>query len=252
MQSHKSFVLPVIAMLLAYPPADAQSKSYHVEVVDASGGLKRTYVVNDSDKTIEAVHFSARCEPAHDTAHWFFRDVLSSSSQTVGLKPSGRLQVLGFSAEENSSCAVHVDAVLFADGTHDGNDSGLRAIQAHRDGVFVVLKYWSARLAKEGPETFDLASCNADAKRRSDEASTRFASLHKSGEEQPVGDAYREGRLNGEMNVFTEVIQLPHGKTATYDFHRLSDLVMAWMNRFDNDPSASTLSAEFVTGIGEP
>jgi len=234
MQSHKSFVLPVIAMLLAYPPADAQSKSYHVEVVDASGGLKRTYVVNDSDKTIEAVHFSARCEPAHDTAHWFFRDVLSSSSQTVGLKPSGRLQVLGFSAEENSSCAVHVDAVLFADGTHDGNDSGLRAIQAHRDGVFVVLKYWSARLAKEGPETFDLAS------------------LHKSGEEQPVGDAYREGRLNGEMNVFTEVIQLPHGKTATYDFHRLSDLVMAWMNRFDNDPSASTLSAEFVTGIGEP
>jgi hypothetical protein len=61
------------------------------------------------------------------------------------------------------------DAVIYADGSYEGDEMTVRRLQARRDGVAAGVKYWADKLAQEAVDKAGRETIRAEAERLKDE-----------------------------------------------------------------------------------
>src|ERR1700691_1368228 len=180
------FLFTCLATLCGCLPLFGQGRGYHMELSDGSSGW--AILVNDSQKTIEAYHFSARCLSAgrmkSATEHIYGgldREVTSRAGPPPGsvagiishrdaLEPGARTVSTNL-LPHPSGCVwdADFDAFIYADGSYEGDEMRVGGVQARRDGVAEGVKYWANRLAQEAIDKASLDPIRADAERLKEE-----------------------------------------------------------------------------------
>src|SRR5579863_6271375 len=160
------------AVFLACAHLAAQSGSYRLELSQAT---HRYILINDSRKPIEAFSASQSCINGGDYSG---EDVLvcpgicSDVHGPDGRRPSksGRLEPGGWwdtmapmtsaSKQGVETCRPRVDAVIFSDGSYEGEAAAVKSLQARRYGIADEVSYWAQRFREK-----DLSKSNAGALR---------------------------------------------------------------------------------------
>lgn len=206
-------LLTCVAMLWSSPLL-AQGRGYHMELSDGTSGW--AILVNDSQKIIEAYHFSAKCLSAGRLkgATEYSYDALQNSGTSMGVPPTG---VAGIShrdvlepgartvAADNllpqpSGCVwdADFDAVIYADGSYEGDEMKVRGLQARRDGIAERLEYWANRLAQEAKDKASLETIRASAERLKEEDRKKTVSICS---KLPVSCEYWRGKYQIDGGV---------------------------------------------------
>jgi hypothetical protein len=181
------FLIACLTTLCGCVPLLAQGRGYHMELSDGSSGW--AILVNDSQKTIEAYHFSAKCRSAGrmKSATEYSYDALDSGGTSRSGPPTGAVAGIHTTRDvaERGTRMVSMenllpqpdgcvwdagfDAVIYADGSYEGDEIRVRGLQARRDGVAECVKYWANRLAQEAVDRASLETIRADAERLTEE-----------------------------------------------------------------------------------
>jgi hypothetical protein len=156
-----------LVVLPAWLPSPAQQHSYHTVNPDDVHFI----LVNDSKKTIEAFHAREHCG---ELFGWMIRDSLSlnilskyefgatESMQDRMVKPGGRFVSILSLINSRERCEEAVDAVIFSDGSYEGEEQALRGLQDERAGITESIKYWADRFRREKSDGSSAKSMFAD------------------------------------------------------------------------------------------
>lgn len=209
------FLLICLATLCGCVPLLAQDRGYHMELTD--GASARAILVNDSQKTIEAYHFSAKCwsagrlkggtEDSYDALESSGTsrsgpptDVTGIVSHRDVLEPRGRMVSSVNLPPQPSGCVwdADFDAVIYADGSYEGDEMRVRGLQARRDGIAESLNYWANRVAEEAKDKASLETIRADAERLKDEDRKKTTAICA---KLPLSCEYWRGKYHIDSNV---------------------------------------------------
>jgi hypothetical protein len=246
------------AILLGGVPAAAQL--YHIGSDELPTGMLRLYLVNDSDKPIEAFRWVDHCTLADGkstSASGGGGDSLlyppdSTLIQTYdGRKsPTGRLERDGkwvIGAESDSGCDSKIVAVIFSDGSHDGSEDVLKEIVALRKGREDRDRFWLDRLKREQAEGWSMERIRSDAEQvqaRSSAPVYQALSLPIRDDRDPALQAYFGSRFAvdvGIANSLSKECQCP----ASASLSGIAEKLESELARFDADVSRRVLDAEF-------
>jgi|GEM_PF-7049568 hypothetical protein len=252
-----------LALLIAISSMNAQS--WHLETPYSP---RSPEVVNDSHKTIEAYSSFHLCPNKAFTPGkiWHDQDALDSSGITtgdmkaadgkqmhsIGIEPGGRWIMPGTPGqivnEKEISCELQVDAILFTDGSYEGDEASVRALQARRDGIRASVNYWSEKFNIENPDPSDFATLRNQAKDRLKQERDIFdkylyAALNS--ETQPLSMAYWNGRIQVDQNVEHWISDSLSGEKALKNYQRSASDIARWQKKIETDISMQNLSAEF-------
>jgi hypothetical protein len=173
------FCFPVI---LGWLPLVAQSSSYHLEFDDDKLG-QRVILVNDSEKPMEAFAASQRCQRAGGgSGADGSKDILfypsegggsdmqaadrSRPPRSGGLDTGARRKTFLVMMSERGDCQNRITAVLFSDGSFEGDDAAVRSLKAQRDGLAGGVHYWADRIGREEPDGSTLNALLAEVRER--------------------------------------------------------------------------------------
>lgn len=251
-----------IALVVSWSlPLVAQSSSYHMELVDVAPEITQIVLVNDSSQPIEAFHVLEKCD-AGDA--WWSRDALSGPggprstssdihgahgrfSQTIGVEPGGRWDGQYLPKSNGYECGERADAIIFADGSYEGDEAAVCSLMAKRDGVTSALKYWTDKFEGENPDGSTLSSIFAEAKRRKAEDDVRMSTyrIHVNTEPEPPQREYWLGRLLVDQNLLVHLPkEFPSDKASAIFLHA-AGFIGDWKEKFDKDTSMKKLSLIF-------
>ena len=153
-----------VPVILICWPVSAQISGYHAELAEHPAGHPFVVLVNDSEKSIEALAVSQQCKTGGLSA---IVDVLHSPRNLTGiesarngrptrasvLEPGARWVTVEIIQDRRAVCdAAKVNAVLFTDGTFAGRPGSMRALKARRDGISASVNFWVERLARGNPD----------------------------------------------------------------------------------------------------
>ncbi len=207
------FLFVYLTMLCGCVPVLAQGRGYHLELSDGTSGW--AILVNDSQKTIEAYHFSAKCmsegwmrmgsETSYDALDSAGtsrsgpgRGVAGIHTNRDVLEPGERMVSMENLLPQPSGCAwdADFDAVIYDDGSYEGDERRVRGLQARRDGVADGVKYWAARLAREHVDKASRETIRTDAERLKEEDVKKTTSRCRK-----FACEYWRGRFQVDINV---------------------------------------------------
>jgi hypothetical protein len=252
MPSNSAALLSVFSLLCTSVPAISQAAHTYVQLSEGSSG--RIAIVNASPKTIEAFHFKTNCEGAGGFTH----DLLDRPGQseepspdnvkvrvrTYIIEPWGRLMMRSQIPPEWSKCEgrMELDAVLYTDGTHEGDDTELRKIQARRDGIADALKYWTDRFAREqtGPANYEVTLADSEKIPAQDFPHMKLPGCLQS----PLACAYWSGRRQVDMDVAVSGKSDKDSPAQRYD--RMFQEVNGWQIKLNEDVALKVLDPKFV------
>jgi len=261
------FCFPVI---LGWLPLAAQSSSYHLEFDDRKRS-QQVILVNDSEKSIEAYGASQLCfkpkqyrgvDDGQDILDAPFRGTPSSMRAADGSGPprSGVLETgarwsMGISIPENWDCQTHVNAVLFSDGSFEGEDAGVRGLKARRDGLAAAIHYWADRISREKPDGSTLDALLDELKQRKAQdqiVRTKYKShphLTFDKAEQPIPPPllwqYWSGWLVAEGNLEFHLSKYLNQENAVESFRKIADEINHWKTRIDGNLALRKLNTVF-------
>ena len=182
-----SLMAPVLMLcfpiIVGWLPSVAQSSSYHLEFADSRSGHQSVFLVNDSDKPIEAFAASQRCQKANGGSGTDgSRDILFYPSKGAGsdmqaadrsgpprsgvLDTGERWRTFLAMMLEKGDCRNRITAVLFSDGSFEGDDAAVRGLKAQRDGLAAGVHYWADRISHEEPDGSTLNALLAEVRER--------------------------------------------------------------------------------------
>ena len=180
----------------------AQRHDYRVDLADGTSG--EIIITNYYSQPLESLHFKGSCG---NGAMSFDSDILDSENQPqrvpiLNARGEAELFAPGERAfhrsglpPQPSGCAwsYELTAVLFADGTWQGDEAAARALAARRDGLRDGARFWSEKLAAQ----FKLPL--PDPKAMSDQDQPRTFS--RTCEVSAVACSYWSGWLQVERNI---------------------------------------------------
>ena len=67
---------------------------------------------------------------------------------------------------ERGDCQNRINAVLFSDGSFEGDDAAVRSLKAGRDGLAAAVRYWADRIDREKPDGSTLNALLAEVRER--------------------------------------------------------------------------------------
>jgi hypothetical protein len=242
----------------------AQTKpSYHMELVHPYTFPDGTVwvqiaLVNDSDKTIETFHITSDREDEGGITQDALDLVLHEGSitftdqETVNqnsiIKPGARFISLGrgVSGRRVPVYVPKIDAVLFTDGTFEGDEAILRGIEAYRRGMADGVKYWSNKLAATPANRSALEALNGEAEQRKDafyqEEHYRF---HQALQED-LAWRYHAGREWADIVMNARLVKgLFDNEEPSKLYKNAASYFAQWKYEIDNDAALKTLIAVF-------
>jgi len=236
------------SMLLALSSvaAFAQSSAYHLAFSEGTSGW--VIVTNDSQKPIEAFSVKATCgavsaTPAYDALE-FGGGGMSHPAvkglQPAVIQPGQRFFALVNLAPQASGCAWqgHVQGVIYADGTYDGEESAVRELQARRAGIAAALQYWTnVELGAHEQTVAAVGAANAEVLAQDDLAKTWSHTCP----DQPAVCAYWSGRRQVDENVAQGMKR--NGQLGNY--------LDRWTAKIDADVAFRTLEPIFPSPSAE-
>jgi hypothetical protein len=247
-----------IALLLGALPAAAQL--YHLGSDELPNGMLRLYLVNDSDKPIEAFRWVDHCllgDGKTTSAAGGGGDSLiyppeSTLIQTYdGRKsPTGRLERDGkwmIGAENDSGCESKIVAVIFSDGSHDGSEEVIKEIVALRKGREDRDRFWLDRLKREQAEGRSIERIRSDAEQlqaRSSVPVYRALSVPSSDDKEPALRDYLGSKFAVDVGIadsLSKQCQCP----ASASLSSITQRLESELAKFDADVSKKVLDAEF-------
>lgn len=250
-------------------PMLAQS-GYHVEMPDGpqlpTGTPKLVVLVNDSQKIIEAYHAKAVCKGNAGSRFAVEQQRVEQSGDTLWfpdsmgmmMAPGGKFTaqrplimpgdhfITGMHVERQpSGCTweAEVDAVLYSDGTYGGSESGVRRLQAHRDGIVASVRFWEHIFRDMGtPDPLmavdqSLAAIQAEAERRKNEDLTRirFPGCASS----PVACEYWRGRQEMDHNIASQAKPGTSSRPPNEAYRRTAQFIDRLSRKIDHGPRRS-------------
>lgn len=208
-----SFLVVCLTMLCGCVPLLAQGRGYHAELSDGTSGW--VILVNDSQKTIEAYHLSAKCmgqgrvrmgeELSYDTLdssgtsrNWPPTGFAGIHTTSAVAEPEARMVSMKKLSPPPDGCVWNADfdAVIYADGSYEGDEIKVQRLQARRDGLAAGVKYWANRLAGEPVDKASRETIRADAERLKDEDLKKITNRCRKLECE-----YWRGRFQVDINV---------------------------------------------------
>src|SRR5580700_6004196 len=151
------FLFACLSMLCGCTPLLAQVRGCHMELSDGTSGW--VILVNDSEKTVEAYHLSAKCmsegrprmgmEASYDALDSAGTSRSGPGKVIAGIfthsdvaEPGTRMVSMENLAPQPFGCVwdAKFDAVIYADGSYEGDEMKVRRLQARRDGVVADVK----------------------------------------------------------------------------------------------------------------
>jgi hypothetical protein len=251
----------------------AQSSSYHLESDDSMPGRQQAILVNDSQKSIEAYGASQLCfKPKQYTG-------LPNDSQDILDSPSKGATMSSLRAADGNGpprsgvldpgarwrtnmvtlpewdCRTQVNAVLFSDGSFEGEDAGVRGLKARRDGLAAAIHYWADRISQEKPDGSTLDALHDELKKRKAEdllKQGRYLSqqhLTFEGAVSPVPppslEQYWSGWLLVEMNLESQLSRYLTQEKAGESFRKFADEINQWKAKIDGNLALQKLNIDF-------
>jgi len=251
------FRLVWLAMLCGCVPLLAQSRNYHAEIANEPD--RRFILVNDSKEPIEAFHASVEChdptssveidmrvssEETYDALagsrkRWWLWDGLTAKGDVV--EPGERFNIGG---TLNAVCnwEPNVDAVIYADGSYDGNELAVRRLQARRDGLATGVKFWADKLNRDTPHGSDLDAMVAVAKRMAsiDSAIAAFSEQHTLW----LPSSYWRGRHEADGPVAERLQRMPKDHPEQ-SYEQLVQFVTGWQREIEDNLALKRLEVTF-------
>jgi len=169
---------PLLAIVISSAfSLTAQTRHYRMELSSGTSG----YVIleNDSQSSIEAFHVKGQCgsvgmEATSDILEGpngrFPNVAADTRSQRGGIHRWERVSfanVTFIAQPQPCTWKVEMNAVIFSDGSYEGDDAQVKALQAERDGIAASINYWAARMKTPPATPAELDLIEADAKTQS-------------------------------------------------------------------------------------
>jgi hypothetical protein len=263
------FCFPVI---LGWFPLAAQSSSYHLEFDDRIPGHQPVILVNDSEKSIEAYGASQLCFKAkvYTGVPNESRDVLDNpfNGAASGVRaPDGRGPARGGVLETGArwrtnmatrpdwDCRTQVNAVLFSDGSFEGEDTAVRGLKARRDGLAAAIHYWADRISREKPDGSTLDALHDELKKRKAEDLLKQGKYRSQqhltfeGAVPPLPppplEQYWSGWLSVEANLEFQLSRSLTHEDAGENFRKLAEEIHQWKAKIDGNLALQKLNVAF-------
>lgn len=260
------------AFFLACAPLAAQSGSYHLELSHPTQGVSRYIPINDSRKPIEAFLVSQWCTSSGESSGGDVLDHPGISSEVHGpdgrrspksgiLEPGGWWDTMApttsTSKQGVETCRPQVDAVIFSDGSYQGEAAAIKALQAKRDGFAVGVSYWAQRFNGNDLSQLSPAALRMDAENlvAGDSAEYLKASQSRQGPSNPPTalQMYWSGRKEVDDDVLlwfprepaSESRQAATGSTSEGAVQRIASSIAEWKNKIDSDVAMKKLEIIF-------
>lgn len=251
----------------------AQNPNYHVEV---SGGPPNyrgqppdkkqprwVSLVNDSDKSIEAFEMLDLRSDGRFCAEMRSDALLSSSwihnvpgmERKQFLERGGRWD-LGFvtTNPDGTECEPRVPAVIFADGSYEGNEGIVRKLKASRDGEAAALGDWSRQMRSwnQATQTLDDLRDEVESRLQLDKPKLPMLPASATSPNQTETEAllgwYWEGRHTIDLWLKTRLVEFSENGTAASRAMYVPFVlrsVDALKTKIDTDASMRVLNVEF-------
>jgi hypothetical protein len=155
---------------------------------------------------------------------------------------------------ENGDCQTQVTAVLFSDGSFEGDDAGVRGLKARRDGLAAAAHYWADRISREKPDGSTLEALHDEAKERIAEDQMnqrRYPFGIVNGDPPPLLWHYWSGRLQVESNVELFFKKDQNQEKASEKFRTAADSIHQWKKKIDSNFALQKLNTIFPP-VAEP
>ncbi len=144
----------LLAIAVSACMRSAQAVQYQTELTAGTSG--NLILENDARSSIEAFHYKAQCgngatEGSQDILgiqNGQFLGIVGDRPQHGPVRPWERVTFRENFYPNSSGCEwkVEVTAVLFSDGSYEGDKAQARAMQARRDGIVAAVGYWRAKM----------------------------------------------------------------------------------------------------------
>jgi hypothetical protein len=259
-------------VILGWLPLAAQSSSYHLESDDRAAGRQPVILVNDSEKSIEAYGASQLCFKAkvYTGVPNESRDILDNpfNGAASGMRaPDGsgpaRSGVLETGARWRTNmatlpdwdCRTQVNAVLFSDGSFEGEDTAVRGLKARRDGLAAAIHYWADRISREKPDGSTLDTLHDELKKRKAEDLLKQGKYRAQSNltfegavppvPPPVLEQYWSGWLSVDTNLEFQLSRYFTHENAGESFRKLADEINQWKTKIDGNLALQKLNVAF-------
>jgi hypothetical protein len=256
-----------------------ESSSYHLETDDRMSGWQQVFLVNDSEKPIEAYAAYQHCQAPpkpHSTllgsSALASEDILSDPhlngisvhlrTADGGLAPHGVLEKgerwITFLANipERGDCQNKITAVLFSDGSFEGEDAAVRGIKASRDGWAAGVHYWADRIGREKPDGSTLAALLAEVKQRKTEDQSRMRKYPEYTQGEDTSSLlwhYWASWANVELILEPALTNDLKRQTPSDAVRRITDEINEWKKKIDGNLALQKLNMVFppISDSGE-
>jgi hypothetical protein len=271
-------VILSLAMLGSLPLA-AQSPSYHLETDDRMSGWQQVILVNDSEKPIEAYAAYQQCQ-AQPKPHSTYlggstlasEDILSdphlngisvhlraadgSLARHGVLEKGDRWMTFLVVTPEKGDCQNKITAVLFSDGSFEGEDAAVRGIKASRDGWAAGVHYWADRIGREKPDGSTLAALLAEVKQRKTEDQSRMRKYPEYTQGEDTSSLlwhYWASWANVELILEPALTNDLKRQTPSDAVRRITDEINEWKKKIDGNLALQKLNMVFppISDSGE-
>jgi len=242
-------------------PLLAQNRGYHLELSDRTSGW--VILVNDSEKPIEAFYFSGQCNDVNargGAGTYFTYDALQSSGTVSGhpgldgkslsqrdvAAPKGRYVSMTKLAPQQSGCEWKGDisAVIYSDGSYEGDEMIARGMAAYRDGIAAGVEYWQQRFNHESPDTVGLDTVNADAQRLKKEDFGKSWSSSGCHTSTPQCE-YWKGRYQVDSSVAMWLGGVALKDTHEEAYKKTAQIIERWQKKIDKNVALKRLDVTF-------
>lgn len=147
-------------------------------------------------------------------------------------------------AGEDIRCERKLDAIVFQDGTFEGDQQALRFIAEHRAAVLQAVRNWVDRLKNEPEDGSTLETLRLGAEHLREIAGKNIY-------DHPGSIAYWSGCSQVQTAFLVWLHPESNRYSATEKFHRLSHFFGEWDEKIANDTALKNLTAAFPVPTDE-
>jgi hypothetical protein len=261
LQSYLSFCLVIACPLPIYAQTEPD---YHLEFLyphTMSDGsvLSEAALVNDSNKAIETFHISSECQLMGGVTQDALDNVSNESTITLVGNQTFRqnaviephAQFISIATRDLSKrgvplCAPKIDAILFLDGTYEGDEAVLRGIEAHRRGMTDGVTYWINRLLTSRVDRSALEALNNEAQQRTELFYKEEDALKHQSLQIDIPWQYHAGRILADRIIMNTLGKgLRNDVEVSKIYKETTSYFIEWKNKIDNDAASRELASAF-------